>query len=221
MRLKNLLTVGVMISQVGYFTPALYSQSLLNVDFGIGTSSAKVGYAAVGKSDNDFWNLYSRDDGNGGYRDFGTVSNLKWADGTVSSVGLTVANAPGAWLNGLDDPMYNVYLYPFNADNITVTVTDLPAGRYDLYLYGHGGPGIDSLNAVFEVLTGRKNYGTQATTTSSEWTSPVWEEGNQYVVFRGVGISGSDRSATIISHPGAYGLAVINGMQVVRQNGSN
>src|SRR5207247_5267195 len=151
MRLKNLLTVGVMISQVGYFTPALYSQSLLNVDFGIGTSSGKVGYAAVGKSDNDFWNLYSRDDGNGGYRDFGTVSNLKWADGTVSSVGLTVANAPGAWLNGLDDPMYNVYLYPFNADNITVTVTDLRSEERRVGKEGNCGRGMDRFNEIFEI----------------------------------------------------------------------
>ena len=93
------------------------------------------------------------------------ISGVEWANGTVSSVGLTVANAPGAWINQSDDPMYNVYLYPFNGDDITVTVTNLPSARYDLYLYGHGGPGLDILNAVFEVVAGGINYGTQATST--------------------------------------------------------
>src|SRR5439155_24632978 len=118
----------------------------------------------------DYWNLYSRDDGRGGYRTFGAVSNLKWADGTVSAVALTVTNAPGAWQNGTADPMYNVYLYPFNGGNITVTLTNLPVGSYDLYLYGHGGPGVDNANSVFQVVTGSSDYGTKATTTTSGWT---------------------------------------------------
>src|SRR5205809_1955841 len=83
---------------------------------------------------------------------------------------LTVANAPGAWLNGLDDPMYNVYLYPFNADNITVTVTDLPPGRYDRSHDHTGGLHSHRHNAGCHVQTKRNNYGTQATTTGSEWT---------------------------------------------------
>src|SRR5438874_11504863 len=106
-----------------------------------GKGIPKVGPAAVGRTATDYWNLYSRDDGNGGYRTFGEVDNLKWVDGMVSTADLTVVNAPGAWINGLDDPLYDVYLYPFNADPITLTLKDLPAGRYDFYLYGHGGPG--------------------------------------------------------------------------------
>ena len=34
------------------------AQSLLNVDFGVGSRSAKTGPAATGQSTNDFWNLY-------------------------------------------------------------------------------------------------------------------------------------------------------------------
>src|SRR5438034_11255763 len=82
-------------------------------------------FRSTGQSATDFWNLYSRDDGSGGYRTFGEVSNLKRADGTVSAVGLTVANAPGAWHNGAADPMYDVYLYPFGGGNITATVREL------------------------------------------------------------------------------------------------
>src|SRR5437879_3612732 len=136
---------------------------LLNIDFGVGTNSAKVGLAATGQTANDFWNLYSRDDGNGGYRTFGTVSNLKRVDGTASTVGLTVTNAPGAWHNGAADPMYDVYLYPFNGGSITVTVANLPAGSYDFYLYGHGGPNADDQNSVFNVHAGNNDYGMKAT----------------------------------------------------------
>src|SRR5207237_7282396 len=187
MRLNNLLKIGVVIVQLSFFDLALHAQ-FLNVDVGTGTNSAKMGFAATGQSANDYWNLYSRDDGVGGYRIFGAVSNLKWADGTVSAVGLTVTNAPGAWQNGAADPMYNVYLYPFNGGNITVTVTNLPAGTYDLFLYGHGGPGLDTANSVFRVVSGSKDYGTKSTTTTSGWTSPAWQEGQQYVVFGDVAV---------------------------------
>src|SRR5438445_9669336 len=141
MRLKILLRllIGVAVVQLNFLGSSLFAQTLLNVDFGVGTKSAKVGVAATGQSTNDYWNLYSRDDASGGYRTFGAVSNLKWADGTVSAVGLTVTNAPGAWQKGTADPMYNVYLYPFNGGNIVVSMTKLPLGSYDLFLYGHAG----------------------------------------------------------------------------------
>lgn len=216
MRVKQLLSLSLGIVQIALSPSLLSAASLINVDFGIGTESSKVGFAATGISATDFWNLYTRDDGFGGYRTLGTVSHLKWSDGATSPANLTVANAPGAWLNGLDDPMYNVYLYPFDGGDIVATVSDLPAGRYDIYLYGHGGPGLDSLNAVFQVQAGGRDYGSQATTTGPDWSSPEWQEGRQYVVFRSVGVSANGVSVTVLSHPGAYGLAVINGMQIVR-----
>src|SRR2546430_16712491 len=99
MRVKKLLGFGVVIVQLSFIDPNAFSQPLLNVDFGSGTNSAKVGFAAIGQTTSDFWNLYSRDDGKGGYRTLGTITNLKWADGTSSAVGLTAANAPWAWHN--------------------------------------------------------------------------------------------------------------------------
>jgi choice-of-anchor C domain-containing protein len=192
--------------------------SLLDVDFGVGTASPKTGIAATGQTANDYWNLYSRDDGSGGYRTFGAVSNLKWADGTASAVGLTVANAPGAWHNGTADPMFDVFLYPFDGGNITVTVTNLPLGTYDLYLYGHGGPGADNQNSVFRVGSGSQDYGTKATTTTSGWTSATWEEGQQYVVFRDVSVTSAGQSVTVTVAPGASTQASLNGMQIVQKS---
>ena len=75
--------------------PAAVS-SLMDLDFGMGqTQSYKVGFAAIGQTTNDFWNYYTRDDGNGGYRTFGVLSNLALVNGTVTAVGMTIANAPG------------------------------------------------------------------------------------------------------------------------------
>src|SRR5438552_17719296 len=139
MRLTSFASVGVVMFQLKLFASALLAPPMLHIDFGVGTSSAKVGFAATGQSAADFWNLYSRDDGSGGYRSFGAANNLKWSDGTVTAMSVTVSNAPGAWHNGAADPMYDVYLYPFGGGNITATVRQLPAGRYDVYLYGHGG----------------------------------------------------------------------------------
>ena len=40
------------------FRTTLPAQTLLNVDFGVGSRSSKIGPAATGQSTNDFWNLY-------------------------------------------------------------------------------------------------------------------------------------------------------------------
>ncbi len=48
---------GILIAvQLNLLSAALHAQ-LLNVDFGSGTTSAKVGFAATGQSTNDYWNL--------------------------------------------------------------------------------------------------------------------------------------------------------------------
>src|SRR5262245_57692591 len=105
MRLKNILILNLTVAvHFAFCAASVRGQQLLNMEFGVGTASEKVGYPAVGQSTADFWNLYSRDDGTGGYRTFGQVDDLRWADGAVSSVDLTVANAPGAWQNGTTDP---------------------------------------------------------------------------------------------------------------------
>ena len=52
--------------------------------------AVKAGPAAVGQNASDFWNFYTRDDGAGGWRTFGVVSNLKVADGTTTATGSPV-----------------------------------------------------------------------------------------------------------------------------------
>ena len=190
-----------------------HAQRVLNIDFSSGTVSPKTGLAATGQSPADFWNLYSRDDGQGGFRTWGSVTNLKWADQSQSTIGLVVTNAPGSWGSGAFDAMMSTYLYPFNAGEIGVAITNLPEASYQVYLYGHGIAATE--NGVFEVRVGQTAYGRKSTLVGNGWNQAAWVEGAQYVRFSEVLVSaGAD--LVICVQPGQYGHAVINGLQLVQ-----
>lgn len=212
-RVLGLLT-GLLAVVAGGFRAG--ADDLINVDFTAGPASEKVGPAAYGKSATDFWNNYERRFINGNFVGSGTVSGLRLSDGTATGASMTVANAPGAWGNGVDDPMYASYLYPFDGGSITVWFLGLPAGSYDLYLYGHGGPGIDAANSVFEVMTGTTSLGSKATTTGPGWNSNLWEEGQQYVRFTGVAVE-DGVTVTVSVSRGHHSDAYLAGMQWVRK----
>ena len=96
-----------------------------------------------------------------------------------------------------------------------VTFWDLPVGTYQAYLYGHGGPGVDAANSVFEVVVGGVSLGTQATTTGPGWDTTVWKEGDQYVRFTEVvGESGSE--LVIRVSKGGYNEGYLAGVQLMR-----
>jgi hypothetical protein len=184
---------------------------LIDLAFGAGTSTTKTGLAATGQSSSDFWNFYTRDDGHGGYLNFGSVSNLKFVDGTSSGSGMTIANAPGAWGDGSSDPMFNSYLYPFGG-NATVTLTNLPVGSYDFYIYGPDG--------TYQLTIGPTDYGTKVTTNAPVVNPIVWKEGVQYVVMRTVPVA-AGQAVTISVRPGVSGYATISGLQISANGPSN
>jgi hypothetical protein len=210
--------VGVAVSLLTS-SSLLRAQPLLDVRFATDANTNKVGPAAIGQSATDFWNLYSRDvPGTGGaaWRNSATVTNLVWADGTASSVSLQVANAMGAWFTGSTDPMFYGYLYPGSrTGEITATLTQLPAGHYDLYVYAHGQPdnenGVITVNAVGTVI------GPKATASVAGWNTTNWQNGAQYVLFTNVAV-GTAQPLVITSHPGVSGLAVINGLQILQKD---
>ena len=214
--IRRILHIGILANLA--LAAAAHGQSLLNIDFCAHLNwsfTNKVGPAAVGLGASDFWNLYSRDDGNGGFLSAGTVSNLKWADGSASPVDLAVSNAPGMWPSGSADPMMQSYLYPLGAGDLAVTLSEIPAGTYDLYFYAHGQPGAE--NGVIEVNSGGTPYGTKSTTTSAEWNTPEWEEGRQYVHFGNIAVV-AGQPIVITVKPGSTGLAVMNGLQLVQKS---
>ncbi|MFM2083178.1 MAG: hypothetical protein RL380_1869, partial [Verrucomicrobiota bacterium] len=182
---------------------------LLNVDFDYraeNTGSGKVGLAAVGQTTNDFWNFYTRDNGTGGYRIYGTVTNLRAADATVTMAGLIVSNAPGATTGASTDPMYSVYLYDLNGQPVVVTVTNLPAGQYDVLPYGADGN--------FEVTVGSTSYGVKTSREYPLTNPPVWTEGIQYARFQNVLIGAGQPLVLTVRH-GLDGYAQLAGLQIV------
>jgi hypothetical protein len=195
-------------------TVASGAQTLIDVAFTGGSFlgglvTAKTGFAATGQTGNDFWNTYVNYSG--------VLSNLAFVNGTAPGANLTVANTDGSYGNGASDPMYGIYVY--NAwGNITVTVTNLVAGAYDLYLYGHGNE--DNQNSLFQISVGSQSYGSEATTNGSGWLSSVWLEGVQYVEFTNVIVS-SGEAITITVEPGSSQYAVLSGLQMATVNSSN
>ncbi len=179
---------------------------LLDIDYQ-GTQNGKVGYAAIGQSAQDFWNYFTRDDPNApdGVKHTGSMVNLKAADGTVTAIGLTVTNCPGAWGNSSSDPMYQSYIYGFSSD-LTITVTNLPDGTYEVLPY--------SLGASFDLSSGGVSYGTKNSYDPSASGAPVWTEGVQYVHYTNVVVTGG-APLLLTVHP-VNGYSVIAGMQIAQ-----
>ncbi len=187
----------------------IVNNAVLNINFGADWSN-RVGMAAIGVTSNDFWNGYYFP----GNDSTVTVTDLAWSDRSTSAVSLTVTNAPGIWGNGVNDGMYESFIYPWNSGNITVTLSNVPADTYHLYLYGHGGA--DANNGIYEVWSGSTNYyGAKHTSAwGSGWNSTDWDEGQQYVVFRNVAVQTGDAISIVIS-PSTVDNALINGLQLV------
>jgi hypothetical protein len=95
---------------------------------------------------------------------------------------------------------------------ITLTITNLPGGVYDLYVYGHAGD--STANSVFQLLVGGNNYGNRSTATNGTWSLTNWVEGAQYVVFREVQVTNGGAPVVVKSHPGVSGYTYLNGLQI-------
>lgn len=204
------------ITPLSRFQPPESQLGLFNVRFGTSAAAPIRGPAAYGESTNDFWNPYSRDDGQGGYKTLGSIVPLLDSTGASTLAGLVVQNAPGAWDSGASHPLMALYLYPLGGvPRITLTATNLPTGFYDAYLYGHGGPG-DAYNTAFTVSSGPLAHGTRSTTTNSTWLNPTWVEGQQFVRFTNLFVSRQD-PLVIHADRGAQYIPCLNGIQLVRR----
>lgn len=186
------------------------AQTIINVNFGPG---AKVGTAAAGSGTNDYWNAYHPTNGMGQLFDPGSLVPLYSADYTNSAAGMLVVNVQTNGSNAVGDAMFDLWLAA-SGTNLYVTLTNVPYGSYDVYLYGHGDS--NDLNSAINVLAAWSNYGTNSTTNSAAWNTNAWSEGAQYVVFRDVMIpSGQNMQITVSTN--SSGLAILNGFQLVSQ----
>jgi hypothetical protein len=193
------------VATVSIFVLASGPGMLINIDIGAGTATSEVGPAATGHSTNDYWNFYTRDDGSGGWRSIGALSNLKTAEGLATGAGMTISNAPGAWGNGSADPMYNSYDYPFDGGNVTVGLNNFDAGAYDVYVYG--------LDSSYELTVNGQSLGVKSLGANPVVNPVVWQEGVQYVLFTNI-VLDSSQSAVLTVRPGSGGYATIAGLQI-------
>lgn len=215
----GLLVLTVLTGSLGH------SQSLLNVDFGVGERSARVGPAATGQRSNDFWNLHSH------YRPRFVpgqplVANrrsesLHDADGAPTGIAVAVTNAPGVWGNASGDAMWDTYIYAPNGSPLGFTVSGLPPGRYQVFLYGHADADVAAeQNSVFTVSSGTNHWGPLAASGGSGWKvgAPL-VEGTHYVTFRDVLLT-AGHDLTVEVAPGSGGIAVLNGLQILSRGTS-
>ena len=108
--------------------------------------------------------------------------------------------------------MYGNYLSPSFGGGISLQVTNLYPGVYEVYLYGHGESNDE--NTVFSVAAGTKNYGSQATTNGNGWNSVIWQDGIQYVEFTNVEIFAGE-PLIINAEPGTgYYYSPLSGLQL-------
>jgi len=178
--------------------------TLIDVAFTTAPVTSKTGFAATGVSTNDFWNTFV-------FNSEG-LTNLEFVDGTPSGAAMTLVGAGGEYVNGASDPMYASYLFSTRQFDMTVMVTNLSAGAYVVYVYGHGNS--NNQNGIYELTVGSLNYAIEATTTNSGWLSSVWQEGVQYVVFTNVDVS-AGQTITITAESDDGHIALLSGLQMV------
>jgi hypothetical protein len=187
----------------------LVYSALLNIQFG-DNSGQKWGAAAVGRNaTNDYWNWYVHP---GEWN--ATMTNLFWSEGVGSPISMTVANGPGQWANQTGDAMFDRYIYNSSGLPITIELSGIPAGSYDLYLYGHGAA--DTQYGRFEPMLGGSSCGIQQTAVSGCWHEPIgtWTNGVHYVRYANL-VVGTDGYLTVNVLLDGDGYPFINGLQLV------
>jgi hypothetical protein len=189
-----------------------WAADLINVDFGShlrggGQTVMEVGFAATGISANDYWNFYSNDNPDGTWKVNGFLSNLKYAGGVASGVGITVNNADGSWGYAGSDPMFSAWIYSLSDVQTSVSVANLSAGTYNFYLYAG--------DSQFNLKVGNKDYGTKvAYVDAATLNPPPWVEGKQYVLFSNVEVGASQTALISLGAGQDYPKGIIAGMQI-------
>jgi hypothetical protein len=145
---------------------------ILNINFGMAARDVRPNGAIGGP--HDIWTLV----------DVGETekSSLPMADGSPTEVSLELSPNDGEWgIPGAFD-VYHAYLY-HNARNVdlVLTVRNLPAGRYDVFVFAHGAA--SEQNAAIEIESAGKRSSGKSTINdgSMRFLSREHQEGVQYV----------------------------------------
>ena len=197
-------SLGCSISPVPVMSNSYgYSAKLFNIEFGTDAIAPKSGPALVGNP-GDFWNAVSV-----GNCDDHNVTGMKSADGSQSSIVAELQNLGGGWGGtglGVNDVVLQHFNYPTGnkGGNSYVTLSSVPAGMYDLYIYNktqNAGQDGD-----YTLSVGGRFYGRRMETTDAN--SPyatTWQENNQFVKFPAIQVNKGD-NVSIMIQPSSGGL---------------
>jgi fibronectin-binding autotransporter adhesin len=155
----------------------------------------------------------------------GTTSGALQSDGaTASAITLTDTSPgnfnPGQGTQGTPGGLEAPYAYASGGATATETLNNVPAGTYNLYLYGKNYPYSDR-GTTFAVSVGGTSVGTLSTVCS---TTSSFTQGNDYVEFTNVTVTAGE--AITFTYTGNTGVSGntegdFNGLQLVNAASSS
>lgn len=197
-----------------------------NIDFGLWkpSPSPQTGPAAAGR-DGDFWNVVAVP-----WNNAHTESGMKFATGDPSPIRVEMINLGGAWTSGggmgVKAPMLDTFNYPANnrGGNASVILHQVPAGKYDVYIYGHKPEPL--YYGDYTLTVGNHSYGRKSTFHEDDYgQNTEWVEGSQYVKFSGVKVVPGEKVEILIQPGGrlttegqsgqGFADAMICGLQLI------
>lgn len=216
------ILAGLATAFLGWKEPLRAQVINFNVPGGLSAANFS-GQGAYADAGGNYWNPI---------RYQGTTSAGLLSDGvTASPITLTDTSPSYYGSQGAQGTVAGLEA-PFCLENdgrvVTETLNHVPAGVYDLYLYGKNDNGLDgNRGTVFTVSVGGKSYGTRSTVNSVDSS---FTQGNDYVLFGNL-IVGAEGAITF-TYTANMGVAGntegdFNGLQLVpggflppRQTGS-
>ncbi len=200
-----------------FITPAAGSSQVVNFDVPGGMGGLNYsGQGALPDSGHNYWNAFVN---------LGTTPTGFFSDGVTASPVTLTDNSPNHYgpqgaqgtVAGLEGP----FVENNNAGSVvTNTINNVPAGTYNLFLYGKNDDiGDADRGTSFTVLVGTNSYGTQSTVNS---VTTSFTQGNDYVEFAGltVGVAGTitfayTANTAAIAHHNPQQEGDFNGLQLV------
>ena len=217
------ITAEYVSGESGYSSQASATPTLrINFDVPGGAGGGATNYSGAGgyaNSGTNYWNPFVLNGTTpaGTNSDGVTASPVTLTDNSPSNsnhgVSFGVAQGAQGTVAGLEAP----YAYANNyTTGVTNTLNNVPAGTYNLYLYGKDGDNSPGANngTLFTVWVGGVSYGSQSTANS---VTSSFTMGNDYVVFSNVVVgTGGVIAFSYRGNPGSEAYeGDFNGLQLV------
>jgi hypothetical protein len=211
-------TISVPVDKIDKISIRLISGSasfseIININFAGNEKTPKIGKAAIGISDQDYWNRYSFP-----YSAHANMTNIKNTEQKETTLTLETQNLTGQWGWTCDDPMWCSFSYTEHVEGY-LQFSGLKRGRYDFYLFAHHAGDPNPVQHAgdyntFDLSTPDKDYGVKSTEASAEFVNLNWKEGIHYIVYRDIEVNDSGKVTLKLLVPESGAKPSINGMQI-------